>query len=80
MQVIDAKIRIRVNSTMCRISKDYPNARMLLWCNGDYDVIQVSSGDPDHLDQVMGSLKEIGAISELAGEKGSAVTMFRECA
>jgi len=80
MQVIDAKLRIRVNSTMCRISRDNPNARMLLWCNGDHDVIQVSSGDQDHLDQAMGSLREIGAISELAGEKGSAVTMFRECA
>lgn len=80
MQVIDAKIRVRVNSTMCRISKDHPDVRMLLWCNGNYDVIQVSSSDPAYLDQVMISLKEIGAISELAGERGSAVTMFRECA
>jgi predicted DNA binding protein len=80
MQVIDAKIRVRVNSTMCRISRDYPDARMLLWCNGNHDVIQVSSGDPDSLDSVMVSLKEIGEVSELAKEKGSAVTMFRECA
>lgn len=80
MQVIDAKIRVRVNSTMCRISGDHPDARMLLWCNGNYDVIQVSSGDPAYLDQVMVSLKEIGTISELGREKGSAITMFRECA
>jgi predicted DNA binding protein len=80
MQIIDAKLRVRHDSTMCRLSQQYPNSRMLLWCNGNTDVLQVSAGGVDSLDAVMESLKEVASIKEMMKEKGSAVTMVRTCA
>jgi predicted DNA binding protein len=80
MQIIDAKLRVRHDSTMYRLSQQYPNSRMLLWCNGNTDVLQVSAGGVDSLDAVMESLKEVASIKEMMKEKGSAVTMVRTCA
>ncbi|HEY3420810.1 MAG TPA: helix-turn-helix domain-containing protein [Methanomassiliicoccales archaeon] len=79
MQIIDAKLRIRHDSTMCKISNEYPDTRMLVWCNGSSDVLQLSSGK-DSLDEVMESLKKVTCIQELMKEKGSAVTMVTTCA
>lgn len=65
MQIIDVKLRIKHDSTMCKLSNDYPDTRMLLWCNGSTDVLQVSTGGVDSLDDVMDSLKEVAHIQEL---------------
>jgi predicted DNA binding protein len=80
MQIIDAKLRIRHDSTMCKLSNEYPDTRMMLWCNDSSDVLQISSAGKDSLDDVMESLKEVACIHELMKEKGSAVTMVRTCA
>ena len=80
MQIIDAKLPIKHDSTMCNLSNDYPNTQMLLWCNGSTDVLQLSTGGTDSLDEVMESLKEVAHIRELMKERGSAVTMVRTCA
>jgi predicted DNA binding protein len=80
MQVIDAKLRVRHSSTMCNVSMDFPNAQMLLWCNGQTDVLQISAHEPDDLEDTLEALHKVAALQELGREKGSAITMFRECA
>lgn len=80
MQIIDAKLRVRHDSTMCNVSKEHPDAHLLLWCNGTTDVLQMAVKEPGSLDDVLGSLKKTAAIHELMKEKGSALTMVRGCA
>ncbi len=80
MQVIDVKLKIRHESSMCKLSIAFPNTRMLLWCNGSTDVLQVSSREPDELDNALSKLKEVATLQELVREGGSAITMIRSCA
>lgn len=80
MQVIDAKLKIRHESTMCNLSMDFPNTQMLLWCNGTTDVLHVSAREPGEIDDALTELKKVAALQELIRERGLAVTMVRDCA
>ena len=79
MQVIDVKLKLYYRSTMCDISKDFPDARLMLWCNGTMDVIQISAKESDYLDDVIAYLKKLQPIQNLIRDSGSALTMVMEC-
>lgn len=78
MQVIDVKLRLSYRSTMCNISKDFPDARLMLWCNGTMDVIQISAKESDYVDDVIAYLRQLQPIQVLIRDNGSVLTMVME--
>ncbi|MFA5311815.1 MAG: helix-turn-helix domain-containing protein [Methanomassiliicoccales archaeon] len=80
MKVIDAKVRIRHECSMCRLSELFPDARMAVWCNGNMDAIHISAERPADLDSILDSVQKRSVTEEILRERCSAMTVVRECA
>jgi predicted DNA binding protein len=80
MKVIDAKIRVKHECSMCRLSESYPDVRMAVWCNGHMDALQVMAGDPSDLTSVLEEIQKRSMTEEILRERLSAMTIIRECA
>lgn len=80
MKVIDAKIRVRHECSMCHLSESFPDARMAVWCNGNMDVLQVLAERSADLTSILDAIKKKSITEEILKEKYSAMTIIRECA
>ncbi|MDD1743031.1 MAG: helix-turn-helix domain-containing protein [Methanomassiliicoccales archaeon] len=80
MKVIDAKIRVQHECSMCHLSESFPDARMAVWCNGNTDVLQVLAERSDDLDSILDVVQKKSITEDILKEKFSAMTIIRECA
>jgi hypothetical protein len=80
MKVIDAKIRVRHECSMCHLSESYPDARMAVWYNGSMDVLQVLTERSANLTSILDVVQEKSITEEILQESFSAMTIIRECA
>jgi predicted DNA binding protein len=80
MKVIDAKIRVQHECSMCHLSESFPDARMAVWCNGNTDVLQVLAERATDLASILDVVQKKSITEEILREKFSAMTIIRECA
>lgn len=80
MKVIDAKIRVQHECSMCHLSESFPQARMAVWCNGSTDVLHVLTDRQSDLDSILDVVQKKSITEEILREKYSAMTIIRECA
>jgi len=80
MKVIDAKVRVRHECSMCHLSETFPDARMAVWCNGNTDVLQVFTERSTDLASILDVVQKKSVTEEILKEKFSAMTIIRECA
>jgi hypothetical protein len=80
MKVIDAKIRVQHECSMCHLSESFPDARMAVWCNGNTDVLQVLAERTTDLASILDAVQKKSITEEILKEKFSAMTIIRECA
>jgi predicted DNA binding protein len=80
MKVIDAKIRVKHECSMCHLSESFPEVRMAVWCNGHMDALQITAGEPSDLTSVLQEIQKRSMTEEILRERLSAMTIIRECA
>jgi hypothetical protein len=80
MKVIDAKVRVQHDCSMCHLSELFPDARMAVWCNGSMDAIHISTERADDLDSILDTVQKRSVTEEILRERCSAMTVVRECA
>jgi predicted DNA binding protein len=80
MKVIDAKIRVKHECSMCHLSEAYPDVRMAVCCNGHMDALQILAGDPSDLTSILEEIQSRSMTEEILRERLSAMTIIRECA
>jgi hypothetical protein len=80
MKVVDAKVRVKHECTMCHLSESFPDAKMAVWCNGSTDVLQVLAERSSDLTSIIDAVQERSITEEILREKYSAMTIIRECA
>jgi predicted DNA binding protein len=80
MKVIDAKVRVQHECSMCQLSESFPSARLAVWCNGHMDVLHVLAERSDELSSILDAVQEKSITEEILRERLSAMTIIRDCA
>lgn len=80
MKVIDAKLRVKHECSMCKLSESFPGARIAVWCNGNMDALHVLTDRASDLASILEVIKKRSVTEEILMEACSAMTVIRECA
>lgn len=79
MNFLDTSLRISHPCPFCDFSASYPDAEMVLWCNGSSEVLQVSVPDPSALREVLREARKALSAHEIVQDGRSALTVLRSC-
>jgi predicted DNA binding protein len=79
VNILDTSLRIRHPCPFCDFSSSFPDAEIVLWCNGSNEVLQISAPDPSALPEMLKAARKVLCAREMVQDGRSAITISRAC-
>ena len=76
---LDTRVRIQHPCPFCDFSAAFPDAKMVLWCNGSNEILQISVPDSLPLPEVLKAAQKSLCAREIVQDGRSALTVMRDC-
>jgi len=76
---LDTRVRIQHPCPFCDFSACFPDAEMVLWCNGSNEILQISAPDSSTLPKILKAAKKSLCAREMVQDGRSALTVLRTC-
>lgn len=80
MNLLDTRLRIQHPCPFCDFSSSFPDAEMVLWCNGSNEILQISASDSSTLPKMLKAARKLLSAREMIQDGRSAITISRKCA
>jgi len=76
---LDTRVRIKHPCPFCDFSAAFPDAKMVLWCNGSNEILQISVPDSMPLPKILKAAQKSLCAREIVQDGRSALTVMRAC-
>ena len=79
VKFLDTRVRIQHSCPFCDFSAAFPEAEMVLWCNGSNEVLQITVPEPSVLEDTLKEARKSLNARDIIQDGRSALTVLRVC-
>lgn len=79
MPLYEVVLKVTHDCPFCNISKKLPMLKMFLWCNDEYDVVEIISGTPEEYSTARNELAKFGKIVRETSDSQQVHIVIKTC-
>jgi hypothetical protein len=79
MPIFEVAFKVRHECPACNLSRDFPTAKMLGWCNRGYEVVEISASDQSQLDPIRKAARSLGGVMQVTSHGENDLIITKKC-